>query len=394
MARAAASVTSSISSRLVAATRSPPAELSIRSLSSERSCWRMSPAILDTTRPKSTSGGRTDHREVVVPAPQVVDDADRRRDQRRAREQTQAESSQQPAGLFSGLIDLGHRGMEGGGAPEEVEADPAGVEPDLVVVRALHEHQAVDEVRGQQADDAGDHQVEGQAALAAVERQPHRHRQQQHVGQRVRHRHQSSGGGQRMVVDVGGDQPHPRGERQPDRHDGRVDRAAAVAPADSPSLEDQHARDQRRIHREICTVADRRERHLAVEQQGVAVGVQVAEPEEEESEGHAHPREARLRAVHPDAGRDGEHGREAEHVDHRPAAGERLDEQVQRRDERSGAQEHNPRPRGDAGAVAGARRHAASLSSSPRGRSSPSAASVSSAAISVSTSPSVFAAVS
>ena len=39
-------------------------------------------------------GGRTDHREVVVAAPQVVDDADRRRDQRRAREQTQAESRQ------------------------------------------------------------------------------------------------------------------------------------------------------------------------------------------------------------------------------------------------------------------------------------------------------------
>ena len=134
--------------------------------------------------------------------------------------------------------------------------------------------------------------------------------------------------------------------------------------------------DQRRIHREICTVAERRERHLAVEQQRVAVGVQVAEPEEEESESHAHPREPRLRAVHPDAGRDREHGREAEHVDHRPAAGERLDEQVQRRDERSGAEEHNPRPRGDAEAVAGARRHAASLSSSPRGRSSPSAASV------------------
>ena len=199
---------------------------------SERSCWRMSPAIRETTRPKSDEGGRTDHREVVVPAPQVVDDADGRRDQRRAREQPQAESRQQPAGLFSGLIDLGHRGMEGGRAPEEVEADPAAVEPDLVVVRALHEHQAVDEVRGQQADDAGDHQVEGQAARGrrrapaapsppAAARRP--------AGTRptpvVR-------GRQRMVVDVGGDQPHPRGEREPDRHDRRVDRAAAVAPAD------------------------------------------------------------------------------------------------------------------------------------------------------------------
>ena len=209
MARAAASATSSISSRLVAATRSAPAALSIRSLSSERSCWRMRPGHPRYDEAEQHDGGRTDDREVVVPAAQVVDDADRRRDQRRAREQTETESRQQPAGLYRGLIDLGHRGMEGGGAPEQVEADPAGVEPDLVVVRALHEHQAVDEVRGQQADDAGDHQVEGQAALAPVQRQPHRHRQQQHVGQRVRHRHQSSGGRQRMVVDVGGDQPHP-----------------------------------------------------------------------------------------------------------------------------------------------------------------------------------------
>ena len=195
------------------------------------------------------------------------------------------------AGLRRRLVDLRHRRVQRRGAPEEVEADPADVEPQLVVVRALEEHQPVHEVRDEQADDAGDHQVERQAALASVQREPDRHGQEQHVGQRIGHGHEPARSRERVVVDVGGDQPHPRGQGEPHGHDGRVNRGAAVlAPAAAP-LQDQHAGDEGRIDREIRGVPERGERDVAVEQQRVAVGVDVAEPEQDEAERDAGPGE-------------------------------------------------------------------------------------------------------
>jgi hypothetical protein len=57
-----------------------------------------------------------------------------------------------------------------------------------------------------------------------------------------------------------------------------------VAPP--PPLQDDDAGDQRGIDEQIRGVPERRERHLAVQQQRVAVRVQVAQPEEHEADCH------------------------------------------------------------------------------------------------------------
>ena len=46
--------------------------------------------------------------------------------------------------------------------------------------------------------------------LAPVEREPHRHRQEQHVAEWVGHRHEAAGRRKGVVVEVGGGQPYPR----------------------------------------------------------------------------------------------------------------------------------------------------------------------------------------
>jgi hypothetical protein len=49
-------------------------------------------------------------------------------------------------------------------------------------------------------------------------------------------------------------------------HDGRVDRAAAVATPGAAPLEDHDPGDERGIDRQIGRIAERGERHLAVQQ--------------------------------------------------------------------------------------------------------------------------------
>ena len=196
-------------------------------------------------------GGGPDDREVVVTGVQVVDDPDRRGNQGGAGEQAETEASEHPARLHRGPIELRHRRVERGGAPEQVEADPAHVEPELVVVGPLEQHQAVDEVRDQQADDAGAHQVEGQAPLPSVQGEPHGDGEQQHVGQRIRHGDEPAGRRERMVVDVRRDQPDPRRQREPDRQDRGVDRAAAIGAPAAASLENEDPGDEGRVDRQI-----------------------------------------------------------------------------------------------------------------------------------------------
>ena len=213
--------------------------------------------------------------------------------------------------------------MQRRGAPEQVEADPAGVEPELVIVGPVQDHQPVREVRDEQADDARAHQVERRPALSAVQREPDRNRQQQHVRERVRNRDEARGRRQRVVVEVGNHEPDPRREREAHGHDRRVDGAAAIAAAAAAALEDQQARDERRVDEQVSRVAERREGDLAVEQQRVAVRVEVTEPEEREADGEAAPGGPGARLVEPHAGEDRQHRREAQHVHERAAALER-----------------------------------------------------------------------
>ena len=81
-----------ISSRRVAATSASPAALSMRSRSSDRSCWRTRPAMRTTTRPKRSDRRDVDDAKSCVPRAELLHDLDHRRDQRRAREQPEAEA--------------------------------------------------------------------------------------------------------------------------------------------------------------------------------------------------------------------------------------------------------------------------------------------------------------
>ena len=97
----------------------------------------------------------------------------------------------------------------------------------------------------------------------------------------------------------------------------------------------QQAGHQRRVDEHVRAVAQRRERHVGAEQARVAVGVEIAEPEEQEADGEAPPRPVRGRAVEPHARDDREDGRQAEHVHHRAAAGERRHPDVERAQQRA-----------------------------------------------------------
>ena len=201
---------------------------------------------------------------------------------------------------------------------------------------------AVDEVGGEQRDDARDQQVEGGPALAGVDGEPDSCGEQEDVAHRIADRDDLGQQRERLVVDVGGDQHDPRDQRQPQGHDHRVDGGRTVAALVAPAHEHDQSGHQHRVDRQVDRVAGRRERNVRAEQLGVAVGVKVAQPEQREPGGETPPGEARLRLVDPDAGDDANHAVQAEAVDHRAAALERGHEHVQPAHERPEQQERQP----------------------------------------------------
>ena len=286
-------------------------------------------------------GGRH-HDHVDVAALEVVHEADRRRDQRRARQQRQPESRQHRVATGRPLLDLPHRRMQCRRAPQEVEADPADVEPELVDVGAVEDQQAVDEVGRQQQDDARADQVERGRAPAAVEREPDRRREQQHVPERICDRHQLGDRRQLVVVQVRRHQRDPLRQREPDRQDQPVDHAAAVAATAAAPDQRQQPGHQHGVNEHVGGIAERRERDVAVQQQRVAVRVEVAEPEQRESDREQGPGRDRARPVHPHADVDRHHRGEPEEVHHRPAAAERRHQDVGGRQHRAERQVRDP----------------------------------------------------
>ena len=234
--------------------------------------------------------GADDHDQVAVACAHRVQQLDRRRDQRRAGQQREPRRRELGFGVARRLLQLPHRRMQGGSSPQHVEGDPADVEAELVVVCAVQEHQPVHEVGHQQREDARAQQVERAAAPARVHRQAHRCGEQQHVAQRVGDRHQLWQQRHRGVVQVGRDQRGPGRQREPERHDRRVDPPARLALRVAPSHEQQQARHQHRVDGHVEAVPERRERNFVVQQLRVAVGVDVAEPEEAEADDEAPPR--------------------------------------------------------------------------------------------------------
>ncbi len=336
--------------------------------------------------------GEDDDDEVDVAAADLAHDLDGRRDERREGQQREADRRQARGVPGGRLAELAHRRVQCRGAPEEVEADPADVEQDLAVVGAVERHDAVDEVRDEQRDDARRHEAEGRAAPAAVDRETDGRREEQDVARRVGDRDELRDRVHRAVVDVRRDERHPRDEREAQGHDQRVDEPGAVALRVAAAHERQQADHERRVDEDVHRVADRRERHLAAEDAGVRVGVEVAEPEQREAQREEQPGATRGGPVAADAGQDRHDRRQPQHVHDRAAALERRHPDVQRAQQRAAGEQELPGGR-TAQERACACHAACSIGGMPASQSSPRAASSSIASIAMSISASVFAAV-
>ena len=305
------------------------------------------------------------HEDVRVVERLVEPDAGR--DQTGSREQPEPEWGEARARLVRRLLERAHRGVERGGAPEQVVDDPAHVVAQLVVVRVGEQRVGVGGVDGEQRDDAADEEVEGRSALSLVDRQADHCGEEQDVSERI-------GGGYPLLhqcqpgeVDVRSDQEDPGEQRDADREDEGVDHAGAVALRVSPSHEHEQPDDESRVDGQIDGVAERRELHLDAEELRVAVGVEVAGEEEELPDDDEQPGGARLRPVQVDPDRDRNRRGEAEEVDQRAARLQRRQPEVAGGEEASDGEVENP----DAPTPvdAGEQPHAA-YSCRPEGRSS------------------------
>ena len=291
-ARAAPSAAWQMSARLVAATRSAPTALRIRSRATERSCWRTSPAMRATTRPnrmiaatlttkRSSPSSMTCSSAITGAISEAQVSITSRSGVSRGSRSGAARSSSR------------HRRVQRRRAPQQVEADPADVEPHLAVVGAREGDQAVGEVGREQGDDARDEQVERRPARARVHREPDGGREQQDVADRIGDRDQLGHRRELLVVQRRLDQRDPRDQREAERDDQRVDRTGAVALRVAPPHEDQQADHQRGVDEHVRRVAERRERHLGAGQPRIAVGVEVAQPEQQEPDREPAPRARR-----------------------------------------------------------------------------------------------------
>ena len=81
-----------------------------------------------TTRPKSTTDGGDDDEQVEVAAAQLLRRLDAGAMSDAHGQQREAQRRQARVAVGRGLLELAHRRVQGGGAPQQVEADPADVE--------------------------------------------------------------------------------------------------------------------------------------------------------------------------------------------------------------------------------------------------------------------------
>ena len=153
---------------------------------------------------------RAHGRVVEIAGPEIVDDADRGRHQRRARQQRQPEGGEHDLAPGRRLVEPSHRRMQPGRAPEEIRADPPGVEPELVVVQAVKRQEPVGEVGDKEQHDAGRQQVERRLPATRVEREPDDGADQDDVTDRIRHRDDPAQQRQVVLMKVGRHQRDPR----------------------------------------------------------------------------------------------------------------------------------------------------------------------------------------
>ena len=226
---AAASAASQMSARLVAATRSAPAELRTRSRATERSCWRTRPAMRATTRAnRMIAATLTTKRS--SPSSMTCSRAMTGAIRRGAGERHQPQRREAHVAVGSRLLEIGHRRVQRRRSPQQVEAEPADVEPDLAVVGARERDQAVGEVGGEQGHDARDEQVERGPARARVDRQADRRGEQQDVADRIGDRDELGHRRELVVVQRRLDQRDPGDSARPS-----VMISESIAPARSRS---------------------------------------------------------------------------------------------------------------------------------------------------------------
>jgi hypothetical protein len=206
--------------------------------------------------------------------------------QHRRRRQRGTGEQRQPAGPGSGPAGGGlgqppHRRVQGGGAPQQVDQQPAAVQRAAGVVRAPELERHVDAVAGEGDEQRGDHQAERRCPAAAAGRQPGGHRRDGQVGDRVGGGGHLAGHRQVGVADERGDQEGPRHQGGPHRHDQRVDQPGPVAAGAAQAHHQHQAGHQERVAAQVEGVGDGRdvvdvEDVLQGEEQHV--GDQVAEP--------------------------------------------------------------------------------------------------------------------
>ena len=115
--------------------------------------------------------GRTDDHEVVGVA-EFLDEPDRRRDHAGDREQSDARRRQPRPRISRRLLELAHRRVEDGRAPECEVRKPAEVEDDLVVVGVVQERVVVGAVRCEERGGAREQEVERGRLPAGLHGEP------------------------------------------------------------------------------------------------------------------------------------------------------------------------------------------------------------------------------
>ena len=155
-----------------------------------------------------------DHDIVGAPVRGGSDHLDHRGNQRRGGDGDNPDSGE-PHLRRCRLRDARHRGVEGGGAPQQVIDDPPSVERVAGVVAAVEQNPAVDRVSGQHGDDRPDQHVVGGATTAGADGHAHGDPEHEDVAQRVGDRNQLRSEVERVVVRVGRHQEDPRQEREP-----------------------------------------------------------------------------------------------------------------------------------------------------------------------------------
>ncbi len=196
-------------------------------------------------------------------------------------------------------------------------------------VRVLEQQIRVRRVGRQKADDARGQEVERGLPLARIDGEADRTGEKENIAQRVSHRHALGQDRHAAHVDVRRDQEHPREQCDTNCQDRPVERPGGIAAPVAAANEDDQARHEGGVDRDVEGVAERRERDVGVEQTRVAVGIDIAQEVEELPDGEEPPRRPRAWLVDLDPDDDRHRRGQPEQVDEGPASGERRHRRVQ-----------------------------------------------------------------